>query len=188
MLGGFGSDKFGTAIENLQMLDDIFMREVGELDFIGMNVGTEAGNPTIEVMNWVFSQSDWVPGAEHIPFSAHEDPNGDMEKARGTDLIRTEDNIVDYFNAGTRSDAYEERQVPERKNSVILRFHSSETEKQEVCPTKPTTFQVGDLVEVGLSVVASPVRGKRFRLRPILRYITMEDSSHTQASAHSKRY
>ena len=100
ILSGFGSNRFDTAVDKLQALDDLFMREVGERDFQGMNIGSDNGQTTIEVMNWMFSSAEQVPGSQHVPFSKDEDPYGDMEKARGMNLIRTEDNVVDYFTAG----------------------------------------------------------------------------------------
>ena len=46
---------------------------------------------------------------------------------------------------------------------------------------KPTIFQPGDIVEVGFSVVGCPIKtvgqGLRFKMRLILRYILLQDSS-----------
>ena len=79
------------------------MREVGTQDFIGIKVGTDHEHTAIELMNWIFTSSDMVPGSQHLAFTTEEDPHNDMENARGLDLIRTEDNVVDYFIATVKT-------------------------------------------------------------------------------------
>ena len=102
VLTGFGSKRFDDGVQKLQQLDDIFVCEVGDKDFIGIKVGTAEGHTTLEIMNWLFTSLDVAPGSTHIPFSKQEDPHGDMEGARGSDLIRAEDNVVDYFVKDTK--------------------------------------------------------------------------------------
>ena len=46
---------------------------------------------------------------------------------------------------------------------------------------KPTVFQVGDMVEVGFSIIGSASKDK-FQLCPTIRYILLLNSSHTQVS------
>ena len=71
-------------------------------DFIRIKVGMAEGHTTLEIMNWLFTSLDVAPGSTHIPFSKQEDPHGDMEGAHGSDLIRAEDNVVDYFVKDTK--------------------------------------------------------------------------------------
>jgi hypothetical protein len=43
-------------------------------------------------------------------------------------------------------------------------------------------IQIGDIVEVQMSIVAVPVRGGQFKFTTLLRSVTLMDGTHTQVS------
>ena len=47
-------------------------------------------------------------------------------------------------------------------------------------PTKPQTFQIGDIVEVQASFIAVPIRDNKWKINMILRSISLFDGSFTQ--------
>lgn len=47
-------------------------------------------------------------------------------------------------------------------------------------PTRPQTFQVGDIVEVQVSFIAVPIRDGKWKINTILRSISLFDGSFTQ--------
>jgi hypothetical protein len=48
--------------------------------------------------------------------------------------------------------------------------------------TSPIKIQIGDLVEVQMSIVAVPVKGGESKLTALLRSVTLMDGTYTQVS------
>ena len=80
------------------------MREVGRNEMDSINVVSDAeGFACLEIANWLFTSIASVPRARHVPFTPAEDPYGEMDRVRGSTLVRGYDNIVDYFTpSGTQ--------------------------------------------------------------------------------------
>ena len=51
---------------------------------------------SIELSNRYFSARKEVPNESHLPFTKELDPRGILEKAMGTQFIRSEQNVVKY--------------------------------------------------------------------------------------------
>ena len=79
-------------------MDDLFLREVGIREFEGLRIDKHNGYPSVEFKNWLFTSADKVPGAVHVPFTRNEDPSGEMEALIDSEMVRSEDNIVQYFS------------------------------------------------------------------------------------------
>jgi hypothetical protein len=47
---------------------------------------------------------------------------------------------------------------------------------------KPNNFKQGDVVEVEATFIAIPIAGSRFRMKPVLRSVTLLDKSYTRVS------
>ena len=100
-LTGFGSETFEKAVNQLQRFDDLFLREVGEQAFEPSIAESNGGYAAVEIRNWLFTSLDIVRGAVHVDYNPNQDPQGLLEAIRGQNLVRTEDNVVDYYDART---------------------------------------------------------------------------------------
>ena len=49
-------------------------------------------------------------------------------------------------------------------------------------PVEPKIFRIGDIVEVQVSFVATPLQGGKWKMRTVLRAITLLDGSFAQVS------
>ena len=54
-----------------------------------------------------------------------------------------------------------------------------------VITAKPTTYQLGDLVEVGFTIAGTPLRGDRVAFKPLLNYLMLRDSTDLEVFAPS---
>ncbi|KAF8902347.1 hypothetical protein CPB84DRAFT_1846289 [Gymnopilus junonius] len=159
-LVGLGSMTFQRAIENIVVLHTHMGRYAGaeKLDKCGA-LGTVNSMQSIEASNRYFTPKiqakDCMKG---VPFASGVDPKGWLAKAGGKDLLHLEDNVVRFYE----------------------RVKGREGGEWNFVETEPVKFQVGDIVEIQVSIVAVPQCDHKLKSMLILRAVTLLDGSFTQ--------
>ncbi|KAK0473082.1 hypothetical protein IW261DRAFT_1423864 [Armillaria novae-zelandiae] len=149
---GLGSASFDNAIATLQEIKLTAEREFkhGMLD--KWSPSTCRGFPAFTLSNRYFRAMK--EGGQHkaVPFSNDVDPIGILQRLGKTDVVHTEDNVVQYFKAQTDDEG-----------------------KRRFQRARPQLFRIGDVVEVQCSVIVFKAKGTRHRMKLVLRAIALLD-------------
>jgi hypothetical protein len=94
---GLGSPTFGIAVESLAKIHAFYSRFVPENKLQANSIIDSYKEFTsIELSNRYFSSKKEAPNELHIPFTKELDPKGILERAMGTQFIRSKQNVVKY--------------------------------------------------------------------------------------------
>ncbi|KAK0484114.1 hypothetical protein EDD18DRAFT_1112166 [Armillaria luteobubalina] len=149
---GLGCASFDNAIATLQEIKLTAEREFkhGMLD--KWTPSTYRGFPAFMLSNQYF----WTmkEGAQHeaIPFSNNVDPVGILQRLGKTDVVHTEDNVVQYFKANTDDEG-----------------------KRRFQRARPQLFRIRDVVEAQCSVIVFKTKGIKHQMKLVLRAIALLD-------------
>ncbi|KAF9488753.1 hypothetical protein BDN71DRAFT_1424493 [Pleurotus eryngii] len=116
---------------------------------------------TLSASNRFFTPAKQCAGLETVNVNAELDPRGTLAKVDRSKYLHTEDNSVDYY---------------------ILT--DSDGEKRYT-PTAPIIFQIGDIVEIMVSMMCIPSKGN-FTVKLILRSVTLLDGNLTTVRQNHK--
>ncbi|KAK0460837.1 hypothetical protein IW261DRAFT_1633520 [Armillaria novae-zelandiae] len=149
---GLGCASFNDAIATLQEMKLTAEREFkhGMLD--KWTPSTYRGFPTFTLSNQYFRTVK--EGAQHeaIPFSNDVDPVGILQRLGKTDMVHTEDNIVQYFKA-----------------------HTDDEGKRRFQRARPQLFRIGDVIEAQCSIIVFKTKGIKHRMKLVLHAIALLD-------------
>ncbi|KAJ3969562.1 hypothetical protein EV361DRAFT_803620, partial [Lentinula raphanica] len=151
VLGGFGSAVFKEDVENVLDVVALFARHVPGIQQTGIR--QEGDRTVIEVGNRMFTPRHEAPAMKPAKVNKLMDENGFIEQ-------------VNQSNMGF---VYGEENVKE------------ELTWDKVIDISPQKMHIGDIVDVGFSVVAIG-KGRDAKARLVLRNITLLDAKHTQVS------
>ncbi|KAK0462185.1 hypothetical protein IW261DRAFT_1628710 [Armillaria novae-zelandiae] len=144
---GLGCASFNDVIATLQEMKLTAEREFkhGMLD--KWTPSTYRGFPVFTLSNRYFRTVK--EGAQHeaVPFSNDVDPVGILQRLGKTDMVHTEDNVVQYFKA-----------------------HTDDEGKR-----RPQLFRIRDVVEAQCSIIVFKTKGIKHRMKLVLRAITLLD-------------
>ncbi|KAJ3836337.1 hypothetical protein F5878DRAFT_663056 [Lentinula raphanica] len=162
VLGGFGSAVFKEDVENVLDVVALFARHVPGIQQTGIR--QEGDRTVIEVANRMFTPRHEAPAMKAAKVNKLMDENGFIEQVNQSDMgfVYGEENVVHYG---------EEKTEPDGTRRVI-----------DISPQK---MHIGDIVDVGFSVVAIG-KGRDAKARLVLRNITLLDAKHTQAWLKAK--
>ncbi|KAF9489152.1 hypothetical protein BDN71DRAFT_1402109, partial [Pleurotus eryngii] len=170
-LTGLGSKQFKQMVENSHHVYSMFSRYTPNAKlilspkFLGkqkIECDTIVDQHlTILASNCFFTPVKQCASLKTININAKLDPCGTLAKIDGSKYLHTEDNSVNYY---------------------ILT--DSKGEKRQVCafekytPTAPIVFQIGDIMELQVSMMCIPIKGN-FTVKLILRSVTLLDGNLT---------
>ncbi|KAK0459886.1 hypothetical protein IW261DRAFT_1578257 [Armillaria novae-zelandiae] len=104
---------------------------------------------------WTPSTYQGFPeGVQHeaVPFSNDIDPVGILQCLGKTDMVHTEDNVVQYFKA-----------------------HTNDKGKHRFQQARPQLFRIGDVIEVQCSIIVFKTKGIKHRMKLMLLAIALLD-------------
>ncbi|KAH7906137.1 hypothetical protein BJ138DRAFT_1117847 [Hygrophoropsis aurantiaca] len=150
-LTGLGNQDFEQAVTTLYGLDTLLERQAPPGSIEKWQPTDYAGYTAIDIQNRYFTPKKFANGLPSVPFDDAVDPNGYLKDSVGSELIHTDDNRVEYYSSAVAG-------------------------AQTV---SPSSFRVGDLVEVCLSAVMAPVNAEKHRMIVVLRSLALLESRHT---------
>ncbi|KAF8871920.1 hypothetical protein BD779DRAFT_1399291, partial [Infundibulicybe gibba] len=160
---GLGTTSFANAIENLKKIYVIFSRSIGSAKLQGGTCTLMFGDyPTIESFNRYFTAKKSGHRRQEYALGVDIDPFGTLSSALGAGYYHGEDNIVNYY----------ERTVDNDNSPTSHRY----------LPVAPVKMQIGDIVEVQMSLIAVPLRGGQFKMTSVLRGVTLMNGQLTQVA------
>ncbi|KAK7016994.1 hypothetical protein VNI00_018776 [Paramarasmius palmivorus] len=165
---GFGNDAFSQAVQGLGILDAAFGRWLGT-ENIQPNtiVGTFRGHATIEASNRYFTPALVArTGDEPAIVLDHQvDPKGILKALASDEYVHLSENQVIYTSV-VKTESGKERNVP---------FH-------------PRSFQLGDIVEILVSLLGVKIdmRNGKYRMVCTLRAISLLDGSFSELASVMK--
>ncbi|KAK0496576.1 hypothetical protein EDD18DRAFT_1105682 [Armillaria luteobubalina] len=150
MVTGLGSASFDNVIAMLQEIKLTAEREFkhGMLD--KWTPSTYQGFPAFTLSNRYFCAMK--EGRQHkaVPFNKDVNPVGILQHLGKTDVVHTEDNVVQYFKA-------------QSNDKGKCRFQCA----------RPQLFRIGDVVKVQCSVIVFKAKGTRHQMKLVLRAIAL---------------
>lgn len=97
---GLGVHDFTTCMENIGVIQNIFMRSIGEESIIPWTADSYGETLSMEASSRIFSDSRQRPNLQAIPFEPEEDPHGFLSSmTTNGNLVRSEDNRIYYSRA-----------------------------------------------------------------------------------------
>ncbi|KIM72994.1 hypothetical protein PILCRDRAFT_81471, partial [Piloderma croceum F 1598] len=164
---GLNDPLFVKALENLAAIprgtcaqnplhNNIFERHVDKNDFDHWSPISHATNTAIEFRNQYFTYRHDDPHALSVPLTQNVDPTGQLATLAGPDLFHGEDNVVVYCAKLAGSSKFK--------------------------PISPCAIRVGDIIEVQMSLLLTPIKNGRFKMIIVLRGIAILNTSFTDVS------
>jgi hypothetical protein len=159
-LTGLNSPTFGKAMEVILGIEETFKREIGEQNM-----------------------DDWIPdlSGDYIAMAFTTRIASLAPRNSNTTHLDSEVEIPDGFdpNGIIRKS---ERLTFLRENRIELIDCSEGMSRR----AKPNNFKQGDIVELEASFIAIPLAGARFRLKLVMRALTLLDKSFSRVSSKTK--
>ncbi|KAL0572248.1 hypothetical protein V5O48_009710, partial [Marasmius crinis-equi] len=105
ILTGLGTSLFGNAMEGIKAVEKQFRRNFDDEEMEAHNIfGTSDGFLTIELSNRYVTSVHATNGLPPVELGTDIDPKGYLAKAMGDKYIRTEENIVQFFELNDQGD------------------------------------------------------------------------------------
>ncbi|KAK1222950.1 hypothetical protein PQX77_014186 [Marasmius sp. AFHP31] len=169
VLIGLGCEMFGRALRGLDAVDVQFRRNLDEEDVEQHKVGTTVdGHEAIELSNRYVTCKGATNGVAEVEMDNVIDPKGYLSALMSDKYIRTEENVVEYYE---------------------LLDDEAEGE-QTYANAPPKRFKKGDLVEAqfSLSCVSLGQRNNnKWRMVGVLRSLTLLDGKFTEDATQAER-
>ncbi|KAF8891008.1 hypothetical protein BD779DRAFT_1384285, partial [Infundibulicybe gibba] len=154
---GLGTTSFANAIESLKKIYVIFSRSIGSTKLQSGTPTSMFGDyPTIDTSNRYFTVKKPGHREQEHAFGVDIDPSGALSGLLGAGYYHGEDNIVRYY----------ERTTDNQGDPRYL-------------PVAPVKMQVGDIVEIQMSLIAVPLREGQYKMSSVLRGVTLMDGQYT---------
>ncbi|KAJ7122505.1 hypothetical protein C8R43DRAFT_1136140 [Mycena crocata] len=165
-LTGLGCVLFEDSVQKILELHDLFGRYFQGDDLVNWAPYSRGEDPILSASNRFLTSADENPDAVSIAFNPGVDPVGALSKHlnQGGRFLHTEDNVVSYFRR------VETKDPGKIKHEVVV----------------PSTFRLGDLVEIEASVIVFKSKQKSMKMHCNLRVLTLLDSQFTKAAAKAK--
>ncbi|KAH7903798.1 hypothetical protein BJ138DRAFT_1120041 [Hygrophoropsis aurantiaca] len=158
-ISGLGEKSFGDAVTSLYIVHTELARHVSAGALEKWRPSDFKGFVSLDIHNQYYTLRKYADGAEKVPFDKLTDPRGLLEDNNGQELIHTDDNQVDFYSSA-----------------------SSGAQK-----AAPSSFRIGDIVEVCLSVVMTPTASyEKYKMVLVLRSIAQIKCTLTM-NAETKR-
>ncbi|KAH7904603.1 hypothetical protein BJ138DRAFT_1119262 [Hygrophoropsis aurantiaca] len=157
-ISGLGESSFGDAVTSLYILHTELARQVRAGALEKWRPSDFKGFVSLDIHNRYYTLRKFADGAEKVPFDKLTDPRGFLEDNNGQDLIHTDDNQVDFYSSASSG---------------------AQT-------AAPSSFRVGDIVEVCLSVAMTPVSYEKYKMVLVLRSLAQIECTLTM-DAETKR-
>lgn len=95
-LTGLGSAVFNEYRDAVERIQTMFTHEAGEHNLTRLKECMYEGEYAVDMHTRYLTERRLVEAEKHVPFTQDIDPNNALEEARGGNLIRTTDNVVQY--------------------------------------------------------------------------------------------
>ncbi|KAL0058719.1 hypothetical protein AAF712_014602 [Marasmius tenuissimus] len=156
-------------MEGLDVVEAQFRRSLDDGEIEHHRVGkTVDGYKAMELSNRYVTWKDSTSGAEEVELGDDVDPRGFLSKLMGEKYVRTEENVVVYYELVQDGDDNAERYIE----------------------CSPKRFKKGDIVEAqfSLSCVSLGQRnGNKWRMVGILRSLTLLDGKFTEDAIKAEK-
>ncbi|KAJ7034423.1 hypothetical protein C8F04DRAFT_906180, partial [Mycena alexandri] len=158
-LTGLGSKLFDTGVSNLKDLHSLFARYFHgtEVTKASAAVGDDVA---IVASNRYLTTLEDDPNAVGIAFGRGVDPMESFKPHVGASYVHAAENVVEYFKAST--------------DTATGRVKFTHVEAD------PSSFRVGDVVEMQASVIAFRTQNKAVKLHYHLRALILISSAHSK--------
>ncbi|KAJ7290799.1 hypothetical protein C8J57DRAFT_1493513 [Mycena rebaudengoi] len=167
-LVGFDSDNYAQCIQRVKEIHTFYEQHFSGFNMTKIDFGTDPKHQELTAGNRFFTSILDVPLAEHQAFGTGVDLMDVLPRFLGGNLVHTEDNVIKYYRAG-KDDA----------------GRASETVYDAAFPS---TFQVGDIVEIhGSFVTFTTKKGRDMRMHFNLQTVTLLDPSFSKAASSASR-
>jgi len=167
---------FAKAVEELTSIQNLFARQVNKDDLELWQPPSYDKFPSIELTNRYFTQRSDDPHASSVPLDGSVDPTGKLTALAGREFFHGEDNVVLYRAKTTESTKYALAHI--NTNTHMLNRLPNDRLKK----IAPCTIQIGDIVEVLMSILFIPIRNRRFKMAVKLRGIVILDTTYADVS------
>ncbi|KAJ7675874.1 hypothetical protein DFH06DRAFT_1318015 [Mycena polygramma] len=152
-LTGLSCASFDQAVNGLQQVDALFARYF-QSD-VQASRRAHDQSMVLNASNRFLTALADEPNALNIKFQDGVDPMGRLGKFVGTEIVHTEDNVVNYFK----------------------REKDDKTGKFSYCTATPDVFRIGDIVEIEASVMAFKNKQDQVKTHCNLRLVTLIDAT-----------
>ncbi|KAJ7156832.1 hypothetical protein C8R43DRAFT_1125414 [Mycena crocata] len=159
-LVGAGSVKFQQGVDNMKRILSLFTRHFQNPTDARWAATNDNADGIVSASNRFLTSTEEEPGAVHIDFGPGVDPMDRLKSFVGPGLVHTVDNVVSYFKQST----------------------NEATSKKTYGRAVPSTFRIGDVVEIQVSVMAFESANKSVKLHWNLRALTLLDATFSKAA------
>lgn len=178
-LTGLGDQAFDEIVTKIARAHGLFKRSLGDQLLDSSVFSAFKDFNTVDMGNRYFTSRSEAANDDIVKMESDVDPLGILQKAAGGDLVHCEDNQVLYFEKQIRKELsdyeYVKHYLSRPTLTIYYRFKK----------VSPAIFQIGDLVEVQVSMVALPQRGAKAKASLILRSISLMDSRFSQVNRYA---
>ncbi|KAL0960054.1 hypothetical protein HGRIS_011702 [Hohenbuehelia grisea] len=152
-IGGLGNEDFAKAIHNATELFAELERAGGRAKVTPSDgLVAEGPEPSMCISNRLFTPRKENPNGIAVVMDSEIDPDGNLQSMAGEEFFYGEENAVDYM---------------ERKGGT----------DKKLTKTSPARFQIGDVVDVQLTINMIPIRQDESKMFIILRGLALLDGT-----------
>jgi hypothetical protein len=180
-LTGLNSTSFKNSIETIRYLFSQLERNVPSNKLEDFQPNTYGLHTRLVISNRYFSSRNNSELSSIVAFNPTTDPYKILSNLRHNNLVHTTDNEVLFYNSVGSSHTSRPKRVMFHYNGE-RRFKCSTNAIHRFIPVAPTIFKEGDIVEVQMTIIATPIKDKRLKLIFQLRSIALLDCSFAQVS------
>ncbi|KAL0577044.1 hypothetical protein V5O48_004948 [Marasmius crinis-equi] len=164
VLTGLGASVFDNAMEGIKAVEKQFRRNFDDDELETHSIfGTSEGFSTIQLSNRYVTSVHAANGLPTIVLGPDIDPKGHLARAMGDKYVRTDENVVQFFELAEQGSSYE--------------------------TTSAKRIKKGDIVEAQFSlscVSLGPKRNNRWRMMGVLRSLTMLDRTYSEDAVDAR--
>jgi hypothetical protein len=177
---GLNEPTFAKAIDELISIQNLFARQVNKDDLELWQPPIYDKFPSVELTNRYFTHRNDDPHASSVPLGQNVDPTGKLTAFAGREFFHSEDNVVRYQSKSTDSTKYAFMKF-NAINYILNRLPNDRLKS-----ITPCRIQIGDIVEVMMSILFIPIKNRRFKMTIKLRGILILDTTYTDVSINDK--
>ena len=175
---GLDQPMFAKVIETITGVENMFARHVDKNNINEWAPSTYTSHQAIEVHSRYFTFRNDDPRSPSVPLGWHIDPTGKLGAMAGNDLFHSKDNVVLYRTKVSGS--------TKCKRGGGQLFTAFDFPNDRFKPVIPNVIQIGDIVEVQMSILLAPTNNHRFKTTLKLSAIGILETKYTDVSAAQK--
>jgi hypothetical protein len=173
---GLKEPMFAKAIDELTSIQNLFVRRVNKDDLELWQPPNYNNLPSVEFSNRYFTHLSEDPHASTIPLGHNVDPSGKLTALAGREFFHGEDNVVQYQAKSKESTKYIFMLIKAMTHILNRLPHD------RLKSIAPCRIQIGDIVEVLMSILFILIRNHKFKMAIKLRGILILDTTYMDVS------